>query len=102
MARARFSPLAVLLPFTWAMGAEQRLCIKEFVIQLSCGLSVSQICHQEFIVFLSFILPLVQCETAEGVWCIYQGDTVQDYPAHPFICEMTFMSRSCSEVQTTC
>lgn len=62
------------------MEAEQRFHVKEFVIQkMSRGLSVSQMCHQELIFSLSLILPLIQCETAKGLWCIYQGDT--DFPA---------------------
>lgn len=50
------------------MEAEQRLHIKEFVIQMmSCGLSASQICQQELIFSLSLILPLIQCETVGGL-----------------------------------
>jgi len=64
------------------MEAEQGLHGKEFVIQkMSCGLSISQICHQELIFSLSLIFPLVQCETAEGLWCVHQGDTALDFPA---------------------
>lgn len=64
------------------MEAEQRLHVKEFVIQkMSRGLSVSQICHRELIFSLFLILPLVQCETAKGLWCIHQGDVALDFPA---------------------
>lgn len=87
-ARPRFNPLLVLLPFAWAVEAKQRIHVKEFVIQkMSCGLSVSQICHQEFIFSLFLILPLVQCDKAKGLvhlsrrYCTWFPCTLYTHPS---------------------
>lgn len=106
MARPRFSPLLVLHPLTWTTEAEQRLHVKEFIIQkMSRGLSISQIRHQELIFSLALILPLVQRETAidYGAFIKEIFHLISMHHVNPSLSEkMKFISRSYSEVQDIC
>lgn len=106
VARPRFSPLLVLLPFTWAMEAEQRLHVKEFIIQkMSRGLSVSQICHQELIFSFpscSFWFSVKQ-QKDSGAFIKEILHLICLHPVYPSFCEkIKFISRSSSEVQEIC
>lgn len=88
------------------MEGEQRLHVKEFIIQkMSRGLSISQICHQELIFSFSLILPLVQCETAIDYGALIKEilHFISMHHVSPSLSEkMKFISRSYSEVQDIC